>query len=368
MKRKIKNFTMGYLPVEIDRSIFQKRIEMISGLHPLAQAIVLDYEKYFKGDDTIGYSYSSMLKKSLDAHKTKLGDKSVTAPIQAGFDTSMLKTAIKYQARQAYTPTTFFKTSWDCDSIMFFDLLNGFFAIPNKLTDPYVIYSLTDITLPTVKLFDPAITTNPYTYYSRAEGNPYFGPTLWWQDQMIVGWGVYANGKNQIISDQASRTIKAMMSINQLIVQTRNKNTSTGALTYTTSNYYNVTSLSVAEVIAVIDSAITVIQWLESENNAVEIRGNVDGVKIDGYEKILADQLNYLNTMTDVVQSSLINEKIEHQAKKDATLALIEQKKAELELVKQAKRNSIATMTDFSNNYQTLLQSKKDEIIRGLIQ
>jgi len=367
MKKSIKkNSQMGYLPVGLDRSIFQKRIEMISGLHPLAQTIVLDYEKYFKASDSVGYSYATILKKSLDAHKARLGDKTITTPIQAGFDTSFIKMAM-VAPRQVFKPDTFFSTAWDCASVMFFDLLNGFFATPNKLTEPYIVYALTDLTFPTVKEFDSTVTTNPYTYYSKGVGNPYVGPTYWWNYQMIVGWGAYANGKNQVLYNDASKIIQSLMPIDQIIVSTRNK-TSTGAFTYTNSNFYNVTSLSIANIISIIDSAITMIQWLESENNAVEIRGNVDGVKIDGYEKILADQLNYLNTMTDVVQASLINEKTDHQAKKDEILALIEQKKKELVLAKQAKKESILKMTDYVNNYETLLQAKKDEIVRGLVQ
>lgn len=367
MKTKIiKNQQMGYLPTEIDRSIFQKRIEMLNTLHPIAQAIVLDFENYFIGNENVGYSYATLFKRALDSHKALLGDKTITAPVQTVFDTSMIKQGMSMMGK--LNVGSFYNKLWNAPSMVILDIINNSFATPTKLNDPYIIYSNKDLVMPTVKEFDPSITTTPYTYFEKAESYPYEGPTTWYQNQMIYGVGDYGTSKVGIFYEDVTKLLVNTLGLTRITVATKNYNATSKSYFWTFSNYYNVTTLSISKLISIFESALTMIQWLESENNAIEIRGNVDGVKIDGYEKILLDQMNYINNITDVVQSSLINEKIEFQKQKDATLLLIEQKKKEIEMAKLAKKESIVKMNDFVTNYQTILQTKKDEIVRRVIQ
>jgi hypothetical protein len=130
--------------------------------------------------------------------------------------------------------------------------------------------------------------------------------------------------------------------------------------------YPILTSISPNVFLTGMYSAIDTIKWLETENNEVIITGVVDDLKVSSYEKILNDQLSYINNLTDIVANANNALITDGQQKKDAISVLIQAKRIELDNKIASKKAEVASMLEVANNYSAILSAKKVEITNSL--
>lgn len=368
MKKRSKNQTMGYLPADLDRSVFERRIELINSLPLLGRLIINDYENYFTPNETFGFSFANLLQNALNLYMSETVN--TGAIIRSGFINST--TDILFNSLAGFKSYSSSGGTIDKPATKrILTVLSDFYYIPNVLTTPYVVYG--ESAPFTVNTSGQRIYPNPkwnvsipaglqittaydstHTYnYSNWPSISWLLPTSSGLDFSITK----SDGKiyNYQDLDKAVVESLAIESRTYMSPPVTGKN-------YWSWSSFNIAMMTPAMLIQTLKDTITVIRWLESESSAIEIRGNVDGVKIDAYEGVLNNQLTYLNNLTDYVAGNLNQEKLDGQKRKDDLIAMIEQKKKDLELAKIEKAKVIASMKDFSDNYVTILEAKKAQI------
>lgn len=376
MKRK----TLGFIPSTQDRTPYQRRVEYLQGMSLLAQQIVYDYERYFKGNIVLGNSFSQILNSFLVDYQAMLNNRSMD--LSYWFDTSAFDSVygisasgrdseffaqtflsdLKYvsliRSDKKLAPINFALGSksfskgfvgeryFDCMTIQALWL----YAVKLKSVTPSNLNSAIIPPVSGVNYVYETATSNGMTYglryYSGFEKT--IGTTKMMDkengfvliDSRTGDWNIYNNVGTYI--KEGSLGYRANLNTT--------KNSSGVFATTFTSSYY-----SPSEFIQALKDAIALIGYLEMDNVALNIEGNYDGIKTDAYEQILNDQLSFLNNISDRVQNALINEKIEGQRKKDELLLVLEAKKKELNDTILNKKNNINKMNETIDNYNKLV-------------
>lgn len=381
MSKFKKNKTLGFIPSTQDRSPFQKRLEYLQGMSLLAQQIVYDYEKYFKGNIVLGNSFSQILNSFLVDYQAMLNNR--TMDLSYWFDTSNFDSVyglssggrdseffaqtflsdLKYKSlirsdkklapinfvlgNKTFSKGVVNERYFDCMTIQALWL----YAVKLKSVTPT---NLSNVIVPPnasgVNYVNEVSTSSGMTfglrYYSGFEKT--IGTTKMIDkengfvliDSRTNDWSIYNNVGTY--SREGSLGYRANLNTT--------KNSSGVFSTTFTSSYY-----SPNEFIQALKDAIALIGYLELDNVALNIEGNYDGIKTDAYEQILNDQLSFLNNISDRVQNALINEKITGQNKKDELLLILEAKKKELNDTILNKKNNINKMNETIDAYNKLV-------------
>lgn len=359
-----KNKTMGHIPYEENREIFELRQAYIQSLHPIGVNMVREFETYYIGNNASGYSLSAILTQIIDDYE--LWCKS-TRTYDLNYWFNLNKLASIYNLEIVYDywdmpkdnyPSAYrngkkfqsYKVRPVGSNDLFVDLtpeyinnlLNADSKYKGLLRDDK---KLAPITLVIGFSATAAIVSggNLFNYKGSTTSAPASSTTRLGNKESPY------SPMNQFANPQDSPFVTCEY-LRDFIVNFPQYTPANLNNKYTIPNnaqmpmYMN--DFTPNSFIAMMRDVISVIKWLELENNAMNIGGNTDGLKIDEYEAIISDQLSYLNNITDRVQLSLIDEKLAGQALKDSVNKAILEKK---ELLKQTianKRNAIKLMNE----------------------
>lgn len=379
-----KNKTLGFIPSNQDRSPYQRRMEFRQAVHPMTLAIVNEFEQRYYGNLLQGFSMAEVLRSFLTDYKAMMNNTSLT--LNHWFDVSLFNSTYS-DYLTAFGVTSIDKSSsvnekWFAD--VFKTDLRYKNLIRSDLKKAPINYTLTHTSL-TYKFlkaigvtFKSATSANASTArtmsYTLASKNndayahmvnlPFYinftasNTTSNYVSPKIVMVGLnfgevpwYGGAtKGSLVIDRPSE----LGSFISCKCTSNGKGAVYGG-SYTPSGIYNDTYInidytftipSINETYMILEDAITFIAYLESENTALNVEGNYDGIKTDSYEQMLNDQLAFLNNLADRVESSLIQTKLDGQAQKDAVQALIDQRKIDLQKAINEKRASINKMNE----------------------
>lgn len=337
-KRKNKNSEMGYLRTDFDRSVFQKRLDLIYALPLWARYIVVEFEKNFISTNESGPSYGALLESLINAFEGQFKNTSLPIASRTGINFSILK-QIGSNINYAYD---------------LFSSISKFTYIPNNYNYKF-LYDLSS-----QQGYPNLLTANAVS-------------TMNWTGQSSLSWGIpkttYVLGDNPLTLDMFSLLDLSYFgsTTNPPLLEALNINPTIPAYASLSAIRYKLFSIRPLDFFQGMKDVITAIKWLESENNAIEIRGNVDGVKVDGYETVLNTQLATINQLSDIVENANIATMLDGQKKKDALNALILAKQKDIEAQKIQKRKDIGSMNDLSTNYTAILESKKSTLSSLLV-
>lgn len=343
-KRHSQNKSMGYLPANMDRLPFTQRISKIMALPLIGQCMVLEFETNFLPTVASGLSYATLLKNAVD--KFELQFKTFSPPVTTANDYAGQDNYIA-NGRNDYTTSEFGAKLFNLAGNLpftknFLNVIGCSRYTQNNYSQAFLsLHSLSDYTVT--------------TYYKG------------FQNVLSARVGHYNDEKSTSYRMQAVGTTGITVDLWKLM------NLTWDGVIHTTENwvggrnqmwYYSMTPTVFFKLMR---DTIDVITYLESENTSIEIHGNVDGVKLDSYEEILTGQLDYINRLSDIVANANIQIVLNAQAKKDETQALIDAKLVEIETMKIEKRKVIASMTDLTSNYDSILAGKKAAVTNQLL-
>lgn len=372
--KKIKNNTMGFIPSTQDRSVYERRREYIASLNYLGQSIVSDFEKNFVGNLVNGFLFSNVLKSFIVDFQAYMLNKSLD--IIYWFDNTPSKTIYGINTDN-YMPVDFnnlFSKDLKYKSLIRTDgklapftyclgfvsdatntlLKNALMLVPKTLANA-TAYSLLS---PTATFW----TTQGYsgTYAQLTSSMTFDMPTsatLSFYLQNYLGTSPLREGFNLDISDAVTTSKTHYVTAPNGFTYVFTTTPSTKA-SYHTVKVLSVAFYSLNDFFSSLNDALAIIQWLESESVALNVEGNYDGIKTDGFEQLLNDQLDYLNSMTDRVENSLIGSKLDGQKQKDAVQAQIDQRRLDLQNVIAQKKADIKKMNEANAKFQSLIQNR----------
>lgn len=349
--RKIRNQELGILPPSVERSVFQKRLELINSLSDFGQLIVYEFENFFTPNNTFGYSFANILERVIDAYAREVANTALAPESRVGFMTP------EYNIMTS--SLSGFSTRNSKIKLILEFISERYYASPTSF---YTIFGNTKVWGPGVWKITPPNYTENTTPNTLKVG-------MYNEDnsERAYLYAQYSTGTNFTTVNKANVQIDVQDPSFYLGKTLRMFKREYCYSNYADGRYYPATTFIFSRFtpttfIKMLRDTVSVIRYLESEIFAIEIRGNVDGVKVDAYEQLLSDQLSRLNNLTDVVQSSLNNEKINFQTKKDELTTMIEKRKLDLQNAINSKREEIAKMSKAVASYSTDLESMKQEI------
>jgi hypothetical protein len=315
-----KNKTMGFLPTTLDRTIFLQRNEKIRALPPIAQCIVLEWEKEFSVSVASGPLFSTIFDNVVNAFENQFKTTNLVVP-----------------ALYANCPLTSNFFTYVGGRFYFLRNLFNMFACARYTAGnynvPFTMFAVTPYTISYVGSFENLKSLN------------------------LDGSSIQLVSRIVHIAGDASMGVDVWKMLN---LKTDGVDHVTNSFSvFTGLNGYWYTSITPAEFFATMRLASATIKWLESENNDMSIMGVVDGVKVAQYETVLNSQLTYINNLSDIVANNNILLISDGQKHKDSINALITAKKAEIESIKAEKRKNIATMENISSNTDSIISSQK---------
>jgi hypothetical protein len=360
-RNKNKNSTMGFIPSTQDRSVYERRKEYISSLGPIAQLIVANFENNFIGNMVNGFSFAQVLNSFIIDFQAYMNNK--TLSYLYWFDSTPSKTIYGIETA-SYLPK-------DYNSLFAMDLKYKNLIRTDKKLAPFnyclgpaknnlssnFLYQLYFAIPPNVANnvnYDPSLVL----VYSSYNNSDVLIPSSGIDINMSSNTYIYFNNGNisfklDMSGPAITQTVTHVKFLDLLIYTfTTTPTTSVGVFNL---KVISVTYPSLNNVLTQLSDALALITWLESESVAINVEGNYDGIKTDAYEKLLSDQLNYLNTMSDRVENSLIGSKIDGQNQKDAVQAQIDLRKSDLLKVINQKKADIVSMDTMGKKFQSIL-------------
>ena len=387
-----KNKSLGFIPSDQERSPYQRRNEYRQAVHPISLAIINDFENSFEGNMVHGYSMAEILKSFLLEYKAMMTTPSVD--MSHWFDVTLFNNTYKTDlSGYGVTSLDTLLNSSNAFSLGFMD--GAFFKqdlryknlIRSDLKKSPVTYSFWPRSktykflkaiavtfksatasnsstartmtiargttnggtyLTSLPIYVPFSTISPSGAYVSPKnilGGINFGEVPWYSGG---GKGTYTYDRPSDIDP--SIFCRCVSNGAGTVYNNPSSNSGVYNDTYINMDYiYTIPSLN--DTIAIIQDAIDYIAYYESENTALNIEGNYDGLKTDAYEQMLNDQLAFLNNMADRVEANLMQTKLDGQAQKDALLAEIEKRKLDLQTAIAEKRASINKMNDTVTRY-----------------
>ena len=358
---------MGNLAFKTERTVFEMREEMLAALSPIGRIIVKDFEQNFVASTSNGTSFADILDNSIKAFVsyTSLPDQNMIAFISS-LDAVSAATSMGVSS----------KTYNVLKSLSYFSRPIGRTDLPMIISDNHMIQkSEVGVAYSMLRKSDGTISDFGYPFSANVKVD-YAGlptSTSFKEYALTIGnakaptdfkpyytsfstWYVDSEGDYPAMQSAFDAYIR-MFDMKYRVY-------STTATKYVQIVY--LTGKKLSNIIQDFRDAIAVIRWLESENNSIEIRGNVDGLKLDSYEQIIKDQFDHINGVSDAVANILNSEKIEAQKTKDATQAKIEAKKAELLKAINDKRELIKKMNYQAANYNSDLEAAKAAVEQRL--
>jgi len=345
------NKTLGFIPLTEDRNIFDMRRSFIQSLHPLGKLIVEEYEKFFIGNNYSGYKFHKILSQLIDDYELWL-----KSPRNYSLDYWFDYTSVSQVYQWRFYPFfhSYYKTSLDKIRISDIDseptpynfnrLINadgrylGLSRNDGKLAPISLVLNFSDTYFYTVKM--------PLTFKALRNG---------------VEDGVYSHNGFQKDSDKIAHYV-TMGILKDFIINAAPVTPTNLSSKYNCTFGINLTDISYPDgftplqFLQIMRDTIDAIKFLEDYEVAINFKGNTDGLKINEYEQILSDQLNYLNNLSDKVQNSLIAEKLSGQELKDSLTKAISERQAFLNEQIAQKRENIKKMRgkvqEFSMIYQ----------------
>lgn len=339
---KSKNKEMGYLRTNLDRAIFEKRIELIQSLPLFGQYIVLEFEKDFLATSASGPSYGGVLETIVNKYEGVF--RNTTISPRPLMEASLLNSI------GSKLPFTF----------SFLDFINKFTYVPNNYSQPYLVFTSSPNTGTNYVNWN-----NDFNTWSTCLSNKTdmkTGKFTWPRLYSVGTTGLKADMFELLDFGGSTRSWKNP----SVALPIGTYYNSIKSPTYITDYKISVYGLKPSDFFQGMKDTIAVIKWLESENNSIEIRGNVDGVKIDGYEAVLSNQLDTINRISDIVASSNNQLIIDGQKKKDDLVALINQKNKDIQDQIAEKRKNVSELSNLSSSYSTILEAKKAELVASL--
>jgi len=359
---------LGHIPSNEDRTIFEIRSAYVNMLdQEIGFPIFNDFECNFIGNNLNGYSFANILEGIINDYE--LWCKSTrTYNLDFWFDLSafaqMYKMALKFydKTNLIYTMYERYNDNDGTQSLGLFlpkkanSLINanGNYEYlkrsdkklaPISLVMPYVELPTIDIGMDSIPLENVASRVEytetgakiPMNY--KLESNRQISYIM-----KIDKNYAFHNEPTLYASEKGAISILRSFIIHAAKYTPVNLNTKYTVPTIGNNLQLLVNEYTPNQFIAVMRDVIAVIRFCESENNSMNIKGNIDGLKINEYEQILSDQMSYLNNLSDKVNIALIQEKLAGQELKNKTLENIAVAKTNLEAVKKQKRTNIALL------------------------
>lgn len=340
----MKQNTMGYISSNEDRKVFEDRFSFLLSLAPWARTIAWEFENVFAGNLVNGFSFANILESFLIDYKSMLQNRSMdlsywfTSQVATVYGNTAVNTPVEHNV--LFSKDTRYKALIRTDgklapfnyvisrynvsatiNFLKFYAVTLKNVIPSNFNNPHPI-SISSIGKTSGSPLITNIGTNLGLFYVST-GEIKSPGTVNWKDN--ENFGIYGSVEYYLQSNG----------------------------TYNTRNV-TLSTLSPNQFITIVQDLIAVIRFLESDNNALNIDGNYDGLAANKYETILNDQLSYLNNITDAVTSSLINEKVDFQGQKDSLKAQIEQKKKDVQNAITNKKASIKKLNEIVMQYEQL--------------
>jgi len=320
------NNTLGFIPMSEDRNIFDMRRSFIQSLHPLGKEIVTEFERFFIGNNYSGYKFHKILSQLIDDYELWLKSPR-NYSLDFWFDYN--KVSEIYQVDFVPTPHWYYKTSLDV-----FRAVNGLnHATPyyfNRLINSdsrYLGLKRSDLKLSPISLV--LNFNSSYFGISSSVKSLRAGAVI--GETMLTGYFPDSPRKSRYVT---------MGILRDFIINLAPQTPTNLSSKYNYSFFGYPDGFTPPQFIQIMRDTIDAIKFLETFEVGINFKGNTEGLKINEYEAILSDQLNYLNGLTDKVQNSLLAEKLVGQELKDSLeKAIVEKQKILNEEIAKKRQN-----------------------------